>query len=106
MSSLPWKDVLADGNGFYRDQGMFYWNFDQEYRCIRSKYHGKIPRKDLAKDTFVVAKYYYKHKLHRDFHQFACYVISSRHDFFNNFVLVGYTFDGPDHPISTRPAWK
>lgn len=36
ISSLTWKDILADVNGTYINQGMYYWNFDREYRCVRA----------------------------------------------------------------------
>lgn len=95
------KDVAADGLGCFVNDSTFRWNYQHingEWVCIRPKYKGAIPRDTLAAETSVVVKTYYHHKTCAGFKRIITYVQDNRSQVSNNLVLVGYIFEGEQHP--------
>ena len=97
------KDITADGNGVFKDQGSFRWNYNMAYDQVRGKYRKKMESKHLEKDVFVVTKTYFVHKTYPDFHRILAYVSNYRFQYLNNLVVVGYYFDGQEHDITIAP---
>ena len=97
------KDITADGNGVFKDQGSFRWNYNMAYDQVRGKYRKKMESKHLEKDVYVVTKTYFVHKTYPDFHRILAYVSNYRFQYLNNLVVVGYYFDGQEHDITIAP---
>lgn len=103
MNGKELEDVEADGNGQYKNDGTYHWNFDDHYKKLRPKYRGMVNAESLSKTTYVVTKKYFIHKTYHDFKRLICYVSNSRSLFCNNLVLIAYIFDNEAHPITLLP---
>lgn len=99
-------DLTADGNGKFKNDGTFRWNYIKEstdtYRCVRKKYRKAVPTNELASGTLVVVKTYFVHKENSNFRRMIAYVEDSRNDMVNNLALVGY-LKSDNKPIILTP---
>ena len=104
MEDCSLDDVKADGNGVYKNQGTFRWNYsinNGQVEFIGSKYRKAIAQEYLK--TNVLIKTYFTHAQYPDFKREIFHVQNRNCKFVNNLCIVVYYFTGQEHKISLRP---
>ena len=98
LGSVPADDIVADGNGKYRCDGV---RRSVVQECDGSwKVAGEVSAKYVPKESEkVLVKKYWVHRKHADFSRRTFFLLDANHRIVNNVILLHYIFSGEEHCI-------